>query len=280
MQIVHTKAELQQALAQVRSQGKSIGLVPTMGALHDGHMSLISAAAASNDFVVVTIFVNPLQFGQGEDLDKYPRRLEADAALCEQYGAQLVFAPAPDEMYPIPTQTLIENTELDASYCGAYRPGHFKGVLTVVAKLFNLVLPTQAFFGLKDYQQLYLIQRMVKDLDFSVEIIPCPIIREMDGLAMSSRNEYLSPAERQNALGISQALNQAEEALKQGLRDSQSLKDLMNKIILESGANEVQYIHILSQENLLPIETVKQKAVILVAAYYGKTRLIDNREVE
>lgn len=279
MKIVSTKAELKAILDQVKARGQSIGLVPTMGALHPGHMSLVQAASAQSDFVIVTIFVNPLQFGQGEDLDKYPRRLEADALLCESHGAHLVFAPSPEEMYERPTQTLIANTDLDDLYCGAYRPGHFKGVLTVVAKLFNLSRADKAFFGSKDYQQLYLIQRMVKDLDMCVEVIACPTVREQDGLAMSSRNEYLSPELRQKALGISQGLQAAQLAFEAGERSCARLQECVRGPILASGADSIQYIEVLSADDLLPRQNLESKGVILVAAYYGNTRLIDNREL-
>lgn len=279
MKIVHTKSELREILGKIRAGGRTIGLVPTMGALHAGHMSLISRAALETDFVVVTIFVNPLQFGANEDLDKYPRRLEEDAKLCNSHGAHLVFAPTPDEMYPTPTQTLIYHTGLDDAFCGAYRPGHFRGVLTVVAKLFNLVDATRAFFGSKDYQQLHLIRRMVQDLDMSVQVVACPTVREADGLAMSSRNEYLSPVERQNGLGISRGLIAAKTAFDRGERNALQLRALVEHEIVGAGADSVQYIEVLDRESLTAVETLGDQGVILVAAYYGSTRLIDNIEL-
>lgn len=279
MKIVSTKSELRAIVQGIKSKGQSVGLVPTMGALHEGHMSLVRQAALESDFVIVTIFVNPLQFGANEDLDRYPRRLEADAQLCEQFGAHLVFAPNPTEMYGRPTQTLIENTELDQSYCGAFRPGHFKGVLTVVAKLFNLSQADRAFFGSKDYQQLYLIKRMAEDLDIATAVVACPTIREEDGLAMSSRNEYLSADERQRALGISSGLLLARAAFGQGERRAEALAALVRAELEKSGATQIQYIEVLDSTDLLPREQLADCGVILVAAYYGATRLIDNMEL-
>ena len=246
-----------------------------MGALHAGHGSLIEAAADETDFVVVSIFVNPTQFGPGEDLDTYPRTFEVDAAFCEKLGADLVFAPSADEMYPDEQITWVEVEKLTDSLCGANRPGHFKGVTTVCAKLFNIVQPDIAYFGQKDAQQALVIQRMVGDLNMPMKIRICPIIRESDGLAMSSRNQYLSPEERKRALCLHQALTACKEKINAGQRNAIELIAEMEQIIKESNG-EIDYITITDPQTLKPIETIEHKALIALAVKIGQTRLIDN----
>ncbi len=279
MKIVKTIAELRKELEKIRKSGKTIGCVPTMGALHDGHMSLVKKSASQCDFTVVTIFVNPIQFGKNEDLDKYPRRLEADAKLCEKNGAKLIFAPNADSMYDENHQTYIYNDSLESLYCGEYRPGHFRGVLTVVAKLFLAVQPDKAFFGKKDYQQAFLIKKMASDLNFPVQIVLIPISREKSGLARSSRNEYMSEAERTSAAAIYEGLCAAKEEYVEGERNAQVLRTIVSGCIDHAGG-KVQYVHIVSQKTLLPLDgELEEKAAILVAAHFGKTRLIDNLEL-
>jgi len=279
MKIVKTIAELRSELAQIRKAGKTIGCVPTMGALHDGHMTLVQKSAAQNDATVVTIFVNPLQFGKNEDLDSYPRRLDEDAALCEQHGATLIFAPNPTAMYPSDPQTFVCNESLENLYCGEFRPGHFRGVLTVVAKLFLAVQPDHAYFGRKDYQQAFLIRKMVDDLNFPVQVVLIPTSREASGLARSSRNEYLTRDERNAAAAIYAGLCAAQEEYAEDERSVGVLRTIVNGAIEHAGGT-IQYVHIVSQETLLPIQgDISGKATILVAAFFGQTRLIDNLEL-
>lgn len=282
MQIISTISELRETLKALRLQGKTIGLVPTMGALHEGHGSLIDASASRADVTVVSVFVNPIQFGKNEDLDKYPRRLEADAELAAAHGAAIVFAPSVEEMYPYgEPDTYVRNKPLEALYCGAYRPGHFRGVLTIVAKLFLMALPDFAFFGQKDYQQVFLIEEMVKTLNFPVQIVRVPIVREESGLALSSRNEYLSEEERHNALSIYQGLLAAKTAYLAGERSVTKLRNLViQPILLNRGS--VQYVEIASASTLEKKvgHLGNEKLVILLAAFFGKTRLIDNMELE
>jgi pantoate--beta-alanine ligase len=266
-------------LETARRYGKKVGLVPTMGALHEGHLSLVDRSARDCDFTVVSIFVNPLQFGANEDLDKYPRRLREDAALCAERGADFVFAPNSKEMYGDSPQTFVYNPELENIYCGLYRPGHFQGVLTVVAKLFLAVQPTHAYFGKKDYQQAYMIRRMVLDLNFPLQVVSLPTKREKSGLARSSRNEYMSAEERSAAASIYAGLRAAKDAYGSGERRVPALRKMVGSFIGKSGGN-VQYIEIASRKALAPQSGVlKVPAVILVACYFGKTRLIDNLEL-
>ncbi|MDR2580869.1 MAG: pantoate--beta-alanine ligase [Fibromonadaceae bacterium] len=260
-------------------QGKSIGLVPTMGALHKGHLSLIEMSAKQNDITIVSIFVNPAQFGANEDFAKYPRRLQADAKLCEAAGATIIFAPEPKDMYPAPLQTFVKNIELENMYCGAYRPGHFAGVLSVVAKLFNIALPSKAYFGEKDFQQLHLIRKMTFDLNFPVKVIGAKTIREKSGLAMSSRNEYMSASERSDASSIYAGLLEAKKKHRQGEFSAAKLKAIIKKKI-ESAGGKIQYIEIANKSDLMPVKAkISEKAVILLACYFGKTRLIDHLEL-
>ncbi len=279
MKIVKTISALRKLLAAERAEGKNIGLVPTMGALHDGHMSLVRKSAKDCEVTVVSVFVNPIQFGKNEDLDKYPRRLKADAELCEANGADYIFAPSVEEMYPLPQQTYINNEELESLYCGSYRPGHFRGALTVVAKLFLIVGPTHAYFGRKDYQQAFLIRKMVDELNFPIKIGIVPIGREKSGLARSSRNEYMSAEERDSASSIYTGLCAAKDAYKAGERRVAALRKLVAKSI-EAKGGKVQYIEFASRSTLAPQEgKLAEPVAILVACYFGQTRLIDNMEL-
>lgn len=282
MKIINSIEEMRATLAPLAKAGKVIGLVPTMGALHDGHGSLIKTSVKECDVTVVSVFLNPIQFGKNEDLDKYPKRLEADAKLAESIGADFVFAPSVQEMYPEGDPlTLVRDESLECLYCGAYRSGHFRGVLTVVAKLFLITKANKAYFGEKDYQQVFLIERMVKDLNFDIEIHRVPIVREASGIALSSRNEYLTPEQKERALGISKGLVQAKAAYDAGERGVARLRDIVLKAILACHG-QVQYIEVADQKRLqkcMGMLKADEKAVILVAAFFGKTRLIDNIEL-
>jgi len=282
MQIVNTVDSLREILKPISRQGKTIGLVPTMGALHAGHGALIKESVKNCDVTVVSVFLNPIQFGKNEDLDKYPRRLEADAKLAESLGADYVFAPSVAEMYPDGDPlTMVRDETLESMYCGAYRPGHFRGVLTVVSKLFLISGCNHAYFGEKDYQQVFLIERMVKDLNFDLQIHRVKIVREESGLALSSRNEYLSEDERKNALSISQGLREAKDAYAKGERAVSKIRDIVLKSIIASHGI-VQFVEVVNQKNLQKFSGIlssDEKVVILVAAFFGKTRLIDNIEL-
>lgn len=281
MKIIKTISELRAELLPLRKEGKTVGLVPTMGALHEGHASLVDASAKENDVTVVSVFLNPIQFGKNEDLDRYPRRLEQDAELVAAHGGTFVFAPSVSEMYPDGEPlTLVRDEELEKLYCGASRPGHFRGVLTVVAKLFLISGADRAYFGKKDYQQAFLIRRMVKDLNFPIEIRTLPIVREASGLARSSRNEYMDSAERNAAVAISKALQEARAAYLAGERSATKLRaGIQEKVAHASGV--VQYVEIASQKTLEANTsgTIDEPSVILIAAFFGKTRLIDNIEL-
>ena len=282
MQIVTTVDSLRQILKPLSKQGKTIGLVPTMGALHAGHGALIKESVTNCDITVVSVFLNPIQFGKNEDLDKYPKRLEADAKLAESLGADYVFAPSVQEMYPEGDPlTMVRDETLEGMYCGAYRPGHFRGVLTVVSKLFLISGCDHAYFGEKDYQQVFLIERMVKDLNFDLQIHRVKIVREESGLALSSRNEYLTEDERTRALAISEGLKQAKAAYAAGEFSVAKLRDIVLKSIL-AARGIVQFVEIVNQRDLQKFSgmlAAEDKVVILVAAFFGKTRLIDNIEL-
>lgn len=279
MQIVKTIASLRKILAAKRRDGQTIGLVPTMGALHPGHLSLVAKSARECDITVVSIFVNPLQFGKNEDLDQYPRRLQEDAALCAESGATYIFAPSATEMYPDAPLTFVNNEELESLYCGTFRPGHFQGVLTVVSKLFLITMPTRAYFGRKDYQQAFLIRKMVDDLNFPIKIGILPISRERSGLARSSRNEYMSADERTRAAAIYAGLRQAGQAYKDGERRVATLRRFIEKSITQA-QGKVQYIELVSRKTLAPLTgTLAEPVAILVACHFGSTRLIDNLEL-
>ncbi len=279
MEVLRNVAGLRSACDEARRHGARVGLIPTMGALHEGHLALVDRAAAEGaSFRVVTIFVNPLQFGEGEDLDRYPRTLEADLIACRERGADAVFVPEPGAMYPPGFQSHVEVTSLTETLEGHFRPGHFRGVTTVVAKLFLLAGPCVAIFGRKDYQQLLTIQRMVEDLGFPVEVIGHPVVREADGLALSSRNRYLGPDERRRALGIARGLAAADEAWRAGERDADTLRRVARAPVAEA-FDRIDYVEVVHPESLAPGEGLLERATVLVAAHLGATRLIDNLEL-
>lgn len=277
MKVIQTVGEMQEAVSTLQRAGRSVALVPTMGALHAGHAALMRHAPGAT--VVVSIYVNPTQFGPKEDFAKYPRALEADCALCEQAGAAVVFSPTDAEMYPsgvTAVSTWVDESQVARRLEGERRPGHFRGVCTVVAKLFNIVRPDRAVFGQKDYQQLKVIQRMVRDLHYPIKIIPVPTVREPDGLALSSRNRYLAPAERAQASIIWKSLNTACELFQSGERDPVRLQDWMRRTLEVVPGIRLDYAKIADAETLEPVAVVQSGNVALIAAYLGQTRLIDN----
>lgn len=273
--VVHEIAELKAAIQAARAAGRRIGVVPTMGALHEGHLSLVDAARQDCEFIVTTIFVNPTQFGPGEDFSKYPRTLARDVELLTPRGVDLVFAPEAGAMYGPDYATKVILTGPALSLEGDARPTHFEGVATIVLKLFNLVQPDRAYFGRKDFQQAMVVQRMVADLDVPVEVIVCPTVREPDGLAMSSRNVYLSAEERQRALSLSRALTLAKQLVAGGERNVATILQRMRDVLTAADA-EIDYVAICSDRTLAPLERIEGPAVALIAARIGKTRLIDN----
>ena len=274
--IVSSVSETREQLERVRRAGKRIGLVPTMGALHAGHVSLIERARTECEFVVVSIFVNPLQFGPSEDYQRYPRPLEKDAELCTKNGVDLIFAPETGDMYAAPQITFVEVTRITDHLCGAFRPGHFRGVATVVLKLFNIVQPEFAYFGEKDYQQLCVIRRMVDDFNLPLTVVPVPTYRESDGLAMSSRNVYLSPAERTAAPALYRALTLARERIASGEKDAAIIKTAAMSILAAEPLIRVQYFEIVDPSEVQPVAIVTGPVRIAAAIFIGKTRLIDN----
>ncbi len=279
MKLCKTVAELREEITLAKAAGKTIGLVPTMGALHEGHASLIKAAAMENELVVVSVFVNPTQFGPNEDLDAYPRTLEADCKLAESMGADIVFAPSPAEMYPSEDMTWVEVTgDITKVLCGRTRPIHFRGVTTVVSKLFNLAQPDHAYFGQKDAQQAEVIKRMVKDLFFNVKLRIMPIVREADGLAKSSRNTYLSKAERAAAVVLSSSLETAQTLFGAGERDSKKLVEGVKKLIGDEPMADIDYVEMYALPGLKPVPEVLTTGqyLLAVAVKFGSTRLIDN----
>lgn len=276
MQVVKTISEVREIVSSWRTEGLSVGLVPTMGFLHEGHQSLIEKSVSQNDRTVVSVFVNPIQFGPNEDLEAYPRDLEHDKTLVEKAGGDLIFHPEPSEMYPGHFTSFIDTTETTELLCGAVRPIHFRGVCTVVGKLFNIVCPDRAYFGQKDAQQLATIRRFVRDLNFPVEIIPCPIIREEDGLAKSSRNTYLSPEERQAALILSKSLRLGKEAIENGEDNPQRVINIIKENLSTEPLARIDYVEIVDFENIQRVEKIEGETLVAIAVYIGKTRLIDN----
>ena len=276
MQIVAAVEEVRKQVKTWRQEGLSVGLVPTMGYLHEGHKSLIDKAVEQNDRVVVSVFVNPIQFGPNEDLATYPRDLERDAALCENAGADLIFHPQPGDMYFDDFCTFIDMDDLTKGLCGKSRPTHFRGVCTVVGKLFNIVQPDRAYFGQKDAQQLAVIRRMVRDLNFDLEIIGCPIVREEDGLAKSSRNTYLSPEERQAAVVLHKGLTKGEEMIRAGETSADKVKKAIRDIIEAEPLAKIDYVEIVDFDNVQEKEVLDGQVLAAVAVYIGKTRQIDN----
>ena len=259
-----------------KKEGLSVGLVPTMGFLHEGHQSLISKSASQNDRTVVSVFVNPIQFGPNEDLEAYPRDLNRDMQKVEEAGGDLIFNPEPEEMYPGHFTSFIDTTETTELLCGAVRPVHFRGVCTVVGKLFNIVQPDRAYFGQKDAQQLATVKRFVRDLNFPLEIVPCPIVREADGLAKSSRNTYLNPEERKAALILSQSLKKGQEAIQQGERDAKKVIDIIRENLQTEPLARIDYVEVVDFENIQRTATIEGETLVAIAVYIGKTRLIDN----
>ena len=269
MNIVKTISEVRNEVKSWRKQGLSVGLVPTMGYLHEGHKSLIDRACKENDKVVVSVFVNPTQFGPGEDLATYPRDIQRDAALCEDAGAALIFNPEPEEMYFDDFHTYVTMESLSDELCGKTRPIHFRGVCTVVSKLFHIVAPDRA-------QQLAIIKRMVRDLNFDIEIVGCPIVRETDGLAKSSRNTYLNPEERKAALVLSRAVGLGEELIQNGERKANVIVEKMKKLIEEEPLAKIDYVQAVDAISIQPVAEIKGTVLVAMAVYIGKTRLIDN----
>ncbi|MGL4553521.1 MAG: pantoate--beta-alanine ligase [Gemmataceae bacterium] len=276
MEVVKTAEELRRAVREARREGKSVGFVPTMGALHAGHRSLIDASRSRDGFVVVSVFVNPTQFGPNEDLSRYPRPFDADVALCRAAGVDLIFHPEPAAVYPADFRTYVEVTGLQDVLEGASRPGHFRGVATVVLKLFNLVQPDRAYFGQKDAQQVRVLQQMVQDLAVPVDVVVCPTDREPDGLARSSRNVYLDPVQRAEAVALSRALRRAEALFRGGERDAGVLRAAMADEVTSAAGAALDYAAVVDARTLLPVEEVGGPALAALAVRFGATRLIDN----
>lgn len=276
MQVLKTVQEVREVVNAWKKEGLSVGLVPTMGYLHKGHQSLIKKSSEQNDRTVVSVFVNPIQFGPNEDLETYPRDLNRDKKAVEDAGGDIIFNPEPSEMYPKHFTSFIDTTETTELLCGAVRPVHFRGVCTVVGKLFNIVQPDRAYFGQKDAQQLATIRRFTRDLNFPIEIVSCPIIREDDGLAKSSRNTYLSPEERQAALILSKSLEKGKEAINQGERNAQNIIDIIKNNLTTEPLARIDYVEVVDFENIQRIKEISGKTLVAIAVYIGKTRLIDN----
>lgn len=278
--VAETVAQVREFVAGTRKKGASVGFVPTMGALHAGHRILVRSSVASCDVTVVSIFVNPIQFGPAEDFDRYPKTREEDLAACRAWEVDLAFCPDVTEMYGQSVETSIRVRALTEHLCGAHRPGHFDGVCTVVGKLFNIVQPDRAFFGEKDYQQLAVVRRMVKDLSFPIEVEACPTLRDHDGVTVSSRNALLSPAARRAAASIPAALFAAANAVADGQREVDVLTKLITEEIRKAGAERVDYVSVVDAESLAEVTQLKRPARICVAAYFGGVRLIDNVAVD
>ena len=280
MEVFENIPAMKQFVRMKKAEGKTIGFVPTMGYLHSGHLSLIEKSTSQNDVTVISIFVNPTQFGENEDLDQYPRDFERDCRLAQEAGADAVFFPTAGMMYPEGYKTYVEVVDITKRLCGVTRPTHFKGVTTVVTKLFHIVAPDRAYFGQKDAQQLLVIRRMVKDLNMDIEIVGCPIVRETDGLAMSSRNLYLSEEERTQATVLNQSLEMAEKMIDSGERDSNMVKKAIKEKIGTMDLARIDYVELVDTESLLPAQQITGEVLIALAVYFGKTRLIDNRILE
>lgn len=276
MKIVKTIAEVREQVNQWRAEGLTVGLVPTMGYLHEGHASLIDASHKDNDRTVVSDFVNPMQFSPNEDLESYPRDLKHDAELAEAHGCDMIFNPEPSEMYHKNFSSFVDMTVLTEELCGISRPIHFRGVCTVVNKLFNIVKPDRAYFGKKDAQQLVVIRHMVDDLNMDIEIIGCPIIRESDGLAKSSRNTYLSEQERKSAVVLSKSLEVGKSAIRSGITDCGEIIEKIKSVINSEPLAKIDYVKIVDAETIQQIEKLDRPALCAMAVYIGKTRLIDN----
>jgi pantoate--beta-alanine ligase len=280
MRVFNTIDELKSIIKAQKKEGKSIGFVPTMGYLHEGHLSLARRSVAENEFTVLSVFVNPAQFGPNEDYDSYPRDIEGDAQKAESAGVDVLFSPSVTEMYPKGYNTFVEVFGITEKLCGKSRPGHFRGVCTVVLKLFNLVEADRAYFGQKDAQQAAVIRKMAKELNINTQIIACPIVREDDGLAMSSRNVYLKPAERKSALILSKTLEKAEEMFRNGERNAAVIKQFMIESIQSESLAEIDYVEVVHPESLEDIDIIDDKALAALAVKFGATRLIDNTILE
>lgn len=276
MKIAYTVEDVKSQVRQWKKEGLTVGLVPTMGYLHEGHESLIKRAVAENDRVVVSVFLNPTQFAPNEDLASYPRDFEADTKLCEGAGAALVFHPEPSEMYAEDACTFVDMTAVTKELCGKSRPIHFRGVCTVVNKLMNISMADRAYFGQKDAQQLAVIRRMVRDLDMNVEVVGCPIIREADGLAKSSRNTYLSEEERKAGLVLSQAVKLGQKLVAEGEKSAAAVTGAMSELISAEPLAKIDYVSMVSWDSIEPVETIEGPVLVAMAVYIGKTRLIDN----
>ncbi|MDR0356138.1 MAG: pantoate--beta-alanine ligase [Deltaproteobacteria bacterium] len=276
MEIHKTINGVRQLVRSWKKANLTVGVVPTMGFLHEGHASLIKRAKAENDRVVATIFVNPTQFGPNEDLATYPRDWDHDVSLCEKLGVDSIFNPEPAEMYPSPFFTEVEVPELSLELCGASRPGHFKGVCLVVTKLFHITEPHKAYFGLKDAQQYFILKRLAADLNLDVTLVPCPIVREPDGLALSSRNSYLNPVERQAATVLNKALTAAKEAIDKGERNVKTLLDMIADIVAGEPLAKLDYVQAVETVGLTPVTRIEGECLVAAAMWMGKTRLIDN----
>lgn len=276
MKLVKTISEVKDTVKEWKKEGLSIGFVPTMGYLHEGHGSLITKARENNDRVVVSIFVNPMQFGENEDLDSYPRDIDKDSAYVEELGGDLIFNPEPSEMYNDGFCSYVDMSVLTEELCGLSRPVHFRGVCTVVNKLFNIVQPDRAYFGQKDAQQLAIIKRMVKDLNMNLEIIGCPIVREEDGLAKSSRNTYLNPEERKAALVLNKSLKLGKELLDSGCRDANEVRKVIIENIEKEPLAKIDYVKVVDGLTMQQVDKIEKEVLVAIAVYIGKTRLIDN----
>lgn len=276
MEVITRIDTMREKLISSRQVGQKIGLVPTMGFLHDGHLSLIRKAAQENDIVVVSVFVNPTQFGPQEDYEEYPRNVERDALLAEEAGATFIFHPSVEEMYPENYETYVEVTDLTKVLCGRSRPGHFRGVTTVVTKLFNIIQPDRAYFGQKDAQQAIVIQKMVRDLNQNVKNCVCPIVREKDGIAMSSRNTYLTNEERMQAAVLHKSLEMAQKMIDEGERDAKTITKAIEKQICTMEKAYIDYVALVSLHNLQPLTVLSGDILIALAVKFGATRLIDN----
>ena len=276
MEVTTTIESVRSLVRAAHGRGERIGLVPTMGALHVGHVSLIEAAVKNGDFVVVSIFVNPTQFGPGEDFEKYPRPLEADLEICKKAGVDVVFAPTPEQMYPSENLTWVNVEKLTEPLCGRNRPGHFRGVTTVCAKLFNIVAPDVAYFGQKDGQQAIVIQRMVADLNMPLEIVVCPTVREPSGLAVSSRNQYLSDQQKKDAANIYASLQECRRMIETGVANARQIITRMQEILQQVPSIEIEYISIVDAQTLKDIEAISGKVLVAAAVKIGPARLIDN----
>jgi len=276
MKIITSPKEIQIYCELARSEGKTVGLVPTMGAFHEGHLSLMRGASVDNDLVVTSIFVNPTQFGPREDFAAYPRDLDGDSKLAFEVGVDVIFTPAIKDMYPNGYATFVSVERITEKLCGASRPGHFRGVTTVVAKLFNIVRPHRAYFGQKDAQQCVVIKRMAEDLDFGIEMVIMPTVREKDGLAMSSRNKYLNAQERQSALVLSKSLIMAQDLIKSGQINATEALQKIKQMIEAEPLAKIDYVSIVDGETLEDVEEIIENTIIALAVFVGKTRLIDN----